>query len=161
MQQMFAPPAKILRTRRQSPIWMRGCATFGCVRGQRITGWTGAALALALLALGCGGSGARPDGGDDGMVSYVCPPPAPTSCPNPSPRYADIAPIIAARCQTCHSGLLPDVWPLNDYQHVADWQDIIRDALLACTMPPADAGFQISTAESVAVLTWIRCGFPP
>jgi hypothetical protein len=54
-----------------------------------------------------------------------------------------------------------DIWELTDYQHVADWQDIIHDALLACTMPPEDAGSRITTAESIAVLTWIRCGFPP
>jgi hypothetical protein len=54
---------------------------------------------------------------------------------------------------------MPAIWPLTDFRHVADWQDLIHDDLLACTMPPADAGFQMTTAERVAILTWIRCGF--
>jgi hypothetical protein len=92
--------------------------------------------------------------------SYSCPPPAPTHCPAPAPRYADVAPLITRNCLSCHYGYEDGPWPLTDYQHVADWQDVVRDELLACSMPPADAGFQMLTADRVAILTWIRCGFP-
>lgn len=117
-------------------------------------------VAASMFVFGCGDGARSNDGGsDDDAVSYTCPPPAPTSCPSPAPHYPDIAPIIERRCVVCHSGSMEEVWPLTDYKHLADWQDIIRDAMLACTMPPADAGFQMTTAERVAILTWVRCGF--
>jgi hypothetical protein len=85
--------------------------------------------------------------------------PAPTACPEPAPRYADVAPIFQQRCVICHSGW-EGPWPLNDYGHVADWQDSIRTNLLDCSMPPPDAGIPITVEERVAILTWIRCGLP-
>jgi hypothetical protein len=165
MQQKFAPPCENSShppVRARTPVLV--LLELVRVRAREITsrgGWT-LALALTLLGAGCGGSGARADGGgdDDGAVSYACPPPAPTVCPHPAPRYPDIAPIIEARCWSCHSGSMPDVWPLTDYSHVADWQDLVRDNLLACTMPPEDAGIQMTAGERVAILTWILCGFP-
>jgi hypothetical protein len=52
-------------------------------------------------------------------------------------------------------------WPLTSYEHVANWQDIIRGAMLACTMPPADAGNLMTNDERMAILVWIRCALPP
>jgi hypothetical protein len=101
----------------------------------------------------------------DGAVSSVdpavCTVTAPTSCPTPKPHYADVEPIFKKRCVGCHNGASPDSpWPLTEYEHVADWFDIIRDEMLHCGMPPADSGMTMPDAERVAILTWIRCGFP-
>ena len=54
-------------------------------------------------------------------------------------------------------------WPLNDYELVADWADLIRADLLNCSMPPADAaaGAAMTDADRVVLLNWILCGTPP
>jgi hypothetical protein len=119
-------------------------------------------LAGAVLEVsGCGKSqSSNPDGGAIDAEALVCSVDAPTSCPDPAPRYADVAPIIDQRCvQPCHSGLPEGPWPLTDYQHVADWADVVRTDLILCVMPPADGGTSISDEERGAILTWIRCGF--
>ena len=86
---------------------------------------------------------------------------APTACPDPPTRYVDVAPIFEQRCvNTCHSPRWNGPWPLDAYEHVADWQDTIRTELLGCTMPPRDAGVPITLEEQTAILTWIRCGIP-
>lgn len=85
---------------------------------------------------------------------------APTACPDPAPRYADVAPVLQAKCVTCHSGVAGGPWPLTDYEHVADWQNEIRAELLDCSMPPADAGAPITKEESTLLLNWVRCGAP-
>ncbi len=103
------------------------------------------------------------DGGvpvDDAGMPIVCEVTAPTSCPSPSPRYADVEPIFAERCFGCHDGS-GDQWPLTSYEHVADWFAEIRGMLLACTMPPPDSGVPMSVEEREQILGWIRCGFPP
>jgi hypothetical protein len=69
-------------------------------------------------------------------------------------------PILAERCVICHDGSTANgPWPLSDYESVASWYDHVRDEVLHCTMPPADAGVPISDDERVQILTWIRCGF--
>jgi hypothetical protein len=99
--------------------------------------------------------------GEDDPSVFVCPVPPPTECPSPPPRYPDIAPIVQRLCVPCHMGLPNGPWPLTDYTHVADWQDIIRGAMLDCSMPPIDATFAMKTAERVVILTWILCGILP
>ena len=109
------------------------------------------------------GLGSRMDAGaaSDGAVPVSCPVEAPTSCPDPTAiRYADIAPIIEARCAPCHSPLWAGPWPLNKLSHVRDWADDIRTNLIACTMPPLDAGIPITKAERLTMLQWVRCGMP-
>jgi hypothetical protein len=100
--------------------------------------------------------------GEADADTYACTVVAPTECPDAGPRYADVAPIIEQRCVVpCHS---PDSaggpWSLHDYRHVADWRDTIRTNLLACTMPPRDAGVSIPADESMLILTWLRCDLP-
>lgn len=85
---------------------------------------------------------------------------APTACPDPAPKYADVAPVFAAKCATCHSGAADGPWPLADYDHVASWQGEIRSQLLSCSMPPPDAGASITDEERMLILTWLRCGAP-
>ena len=85
---------------------------------------------------------------------------APTACPDPAPRYPEIASIIEARCASCHSGALSGPWPLHDYSHLADWRDELRDQIRLCTMPPPEARVPITDEERLRILSWIRCGLP-
>ena len=106
-----------------------------------------------------------PDGGivehDAGPPPADCKVTAPTACPSPAPTYDDIAPIVQQHCTGCHSDA-PNggPWPLTDYTHVSDWSDDIRTDMIYCSMPPADAGITITTAEREKLLAWIRCGKP-
>jgi hypothetical protein len=103
-----------------------------------------------------------PDGEAD-ADTFACTVVAPTECPDAGPRYADVAPIIEQRCVPCHSpeaAAAGGAWSLHDYRHVADWSDSIRTNLLACTMPPRDAGMSIPADESMLILTWLRCDLP-
>jgi hypothetical protein len=87
---------------------------------------------------------------------------APTECPDPAPLYGDVAPIIGKFCASpCHYGAPAGPWPLTDYEHVADWQDVVRDQVLTCVMPPPEERSDITDAERLAILTWVRCGALP
>ena len=83
-------------------------------------------------------------------------------CPEPAPVYADVAPIFEQRCATaaCHSGFVGGPWPLRDYEHIADWQDVVRAEVVSCAMPPPDANVPITDEERLQILNWIRCGLP-
>ena len=97
---------------------------------------------------------------DGGLVAPPeCDATAPLTCPDPAPRWKDVVPIFMQRCTSCHNGA-GEQWPLNQYEHVADWYGEIRAQMLACTMPPVDAGIDMPLAERQKILTWIRCGFP-
>lgn len=102
--------------------------------------------------------------GEADADTFACTVVAPTECPDGGPTYADVAPIIEQRCAVpCHSpeaAAAGGAWSLHDYRHVADWRDTIRTNLLACTMPPRDAGLSIPADESMLILTWIRCDLP-
>ena len=89
----------------------------------------------------------------------VCTVKAPTACPDPPPHYPDVQPIIERTCVPCHQGLPGGNWPLLQYSHVADWQDVIRAFVVSCMMPPPDAGVPMSDEEREAILTWILCGY--
>jgi hypothetical protein len=117
---------------------------------------------LLLVALPGGLALLAPMGCTRNAPPLTCTITAPTTCADPSPRYADVAPIIEARCAgPCHSGIPDGPWPLTDYSHVADWQDVVRADLLDCSMPPPGEGVVMSDAERTAILIWIRCGFLP
>ncbi len=129
---------------------------------------TGAVCGFIAIA-GCGGStmkdpppGPAPsDAGAQADAAPVipCTVTAPTACPDPAPRYPDVEPIFQQRCVVCHSDHSAR-WPLTTFNHVADWADQIHDDMLTCAMPPPQAGIPITTEERIAILTWIRCGFP-
>ncbi len=118
-------------------------------------------LMLLLVGAACEKSPVAPtDGGtDDDATAFVCTVTAPTVCPDPAPHYPDVQPIIQRTCVPCHNGSVGGPWPLLQYSHVADWQDVIRAFVLDCSMPPPDAGVPISDEERTAILTWILCGF--
>ena len=108
--------------------------------------------------------GLVPDGGSDlsdasGPLA-VCSVQSPMTCPDPAPHYGDVAPIFQQRCASCHSESSDGPWPLTSYQDIADWADIVRRSIVDCSMPPADAGVGMTSDETLAILTWIRCGAP-
>lgn len=102
--------------------------------------------------------GAELDGG--GQPPPPCTIEAVTSCPDPAPRYADVAPIFKQRCAACHVANWSGPWPLDTYEHVADWADVVRDMVRTCTMPPPEAGMPLPNEEAEQILTWIRCNTP-
>jgi hypothetical protein len=118
-------------------------------------------LSLAMgIAAGCGPSAQTSDGGvSTDAAPLVCTVKAPTACPDPPPHYPDVQPIIERTCVPCHQGLPGGNWPLLQYSHVADWQDVIRAYVVSCMMPPPDAGVPMSDGEREAILTWILCGY--
>lgn len=124
----------------------------------------GAALCGLFWLASCTGPGSdgppgNPSRSDGGLPTGPCLIAVPTRCPDPMPRYADVKPIIDQRCVVCHSGQT-ELWPLTTYQHVASWYDTVRDDVRTCAMPPPDSGSAITDAERLAILTWIRCGYP-
>ena len=118
-------------------------------------------MSLIGSVLGCG-AGGNSGASNGGAAPLSCTVTAPTSCPAPAPHYADVEPISQQRCAgPCHSGIDPaGPWPLTDYEHVADWADVVRANLLDCSMPPADGGVTLSAEDRLAILIWLRCGFP-
>ncbi|MFT3837905.1 MAG: hypothetical protein QM723_13015 [Myxococcaceae bacterium] len=124
--------------------------------------WFICCASAALLA--CGSTGGRdasvePEF-DAGPMPPGCEVVAPTSCPSPAPTYADVQPVFTSVCVTCHNWSNQGQWPLDSYEHVADWADQIRGDLLTCAMPPADGGVVLAPTDRDKVLLWIRCGTP-
>ena len=125
-----------------------------------------------LMGMACGGASPSPPGNEvdggtqvpDGGTGHeepsACSVTAPTTCPDPAPRYADVAPIFESRCVTCHAGAPGGPWSLADYGHVSDWQDTVRSNVRDCSMPPPDAGVPMKLEERLTILSWIRCGLP-
>ncbi|HEV7803105.1 MAG TPA: hypothetical protein VGP15_18670, partial [Burkholderiales bacterium] len=79
-------------------------------------------------------------------VPEFCGSVAPTSCPQPSPHWKDVSAIFMNRCAGCHNGAGTE-WPLNQYEHVADWYGEIRARILDCTMPPVEAMLEMPLEE--------------
>jgi len=123
----------------------------------------GPLLLAALAAAGCrqAATADEPDGGTtEDAGALLCTIQPPTVCPDPMPHWPDVQPIFQQRCDQCHNGLPGGPWPLVQYQHVADWYDVVRAMLLDCSMPPPDAGVPMTDEERTAILTWLLCGFP-
>jgi hypothetical protein len=85
----------------------------------------------------------------------------PAACPLQQPSYArDIAPIFAAKCNTCHSEEVDaGPWPLTEYSYISDWQSNVLADIQYCTMPPLGAA-PLTSAEQDAILAWIVCNAP-
>ena len=84
------------------------------------------------------------------------------SCPDEIPSYqAVIAPLIEARCQTCHatendSGL----WSLGHQESVAEWSYAVLREIRSCSQPPPDSGVFLRSSERHALEAWLVCGAP-
>ncbi|MFT3769241.1 MAG: c-type cytochrome [Minicystis sp.] len=90
-----------------------------------------------------------------------CPNDLPPSCPADAPGYkATIAPIIAARCGTCHTpaGAAPDK-PFDTWAEVSQQRVGVLHQIYSCNMPPTEAT-QLTDAERAEILAWLVCGAP-
>lgn len=114
-------------------------------------------LSLSLLStcVACGSGEANGAQATQAVCALI----APTECPDPAPRYADVAPIFERRCASCHNTTPGAEWPLDSYNHVVDWGPFVRDELLRCSMPPADSGVTLTPDEGQQILAWIRCRY--
>ncbi len=123
----------------------------------------GALARTGLLALLVAGAGvlALPACGD-GDSPPACPGVTAEACPAEVPSYQDvIAPLLEARCQTCHapendSGL----WSLGDRESVAAWSDTILRQIRNCSQPPPESGVYLSSSERHSLEAWLVCGAP-
>ena len=122
------------------------------------------ALLPALLLLAACGDTEGPTGGSSsgaGGSSSICPDDLPDSCPSPAPGLAkDIAPVIAARCASCHvaGGVAADK-PLTNHAQVFSRKGAVLNQVYACKMPPEGAT-PLSTAERLTIESWLVCGAP-
>jgi hypothetical protein len=97
----------------------------------------------------------------DDVTADPCTVVAPDTCPTAVPSFAnDVMPILNARCNGCHTGAAGEPWALTNHADVEAWALSISFDLTRCTMPPADAGADLTKAELAAVLGWIVCGAP-
>ena len=101
---------------------------------------------------------------------------APTACPLTPERApaeatytADIAPILAENCVTCHrqGGIGP--WAMTDYNMVRGFAPMIREVIRTRRMPPWHADPQhgefsndrsLTPAETRTVVQWVEAGAP-
>jgi uncharacterized membrane protein len=112
-------------------------------------------LGLSCLLVGASCSvPAPPDAGP------ACDAIAPDFCDKPTLRFVDVQPLFEIYCVTCHYGQAGGPWPLKSHMDIADWTDVVRDDLVDCSMPPADAGTSMTREERALILDWLRCGAP-
>jgi uncharacterized membrane protein len=113
-----------------------------------------AALLGATMALASCGS-------NHAAATDPCPQDLPTSCPPNSPSYqADVAPILAARCTTCHSpGGAGSPFDFTTYASVFADRSPMLNQVYACNMPPKGAA-GLGQAERQMLLAWLVCGAP-
>jgi hypothetical protein len=119
---------------------------------------------MLLLLAACGGTEGGAGGGGDATGGGAgggsgCPNDLPQSCPSPAPGWAqDIAPVIEARCATCHAtGGVAASTPLTTHAEVFSRKGSVLNQIHACKMPQASAP-QLSAAERAAVQEWLVCG---
>jgi hypothetical protein len=104
---------------------------------------------LALASSACGG---------DPVVSSC--PPVSSACPSPAPTYAEVAPIVAAKCAPCHSptGVEPNR-PYQTYDQLKKAQIDILTQVRACRMPKPGSE-PLTDAERTTLLGWLYCDAP-
>lgn len=102
-----------------------------------------------LTAAGCGGDSS---GG-------TCAAEVPASCPSDAPSYkTDVAPILQAKCVTCHSPTGQESGrPFDTYAGVQAEISEMKNEISNCEMPPAGSG-ELTAAEANTILSWIVCG---
>jgi hypothetical protein len=112
---------------------------------------------LPLLVAGVGPGACGPSG-----PGPSCPFKTPV-CPDPQPSYAgQVSAIIQTYCIPCHSpGGQEAVMPFVSLQDIKDggYAGPMQRQLLACLMPPGDAG-QPTPDEKAVLIGWLTCGAP-
>ena len=83
---------------------------------------------------------------------------------------ADVAPILQARCQSCHRPRQVGPFPLLTYDDARRWGQAIREAVDELRMPPwhADPRYgrfendrSLSAGERATIVAWVDQGMPP
>ena len=66
---------------------------------------------------------------------------------------ADVVPILARRCVSCHNegGIAP--WAMTGHQMVQGWSPMIRETILTRRMPPGQVDIEVSHPKDVNELT--------
>jgi uncharacterized membrane protein len=110
-------------------------------------------LAPVVLAAAAAACGSTPQ-------DASCPTDLP-ACPAQPPSYQhDVAPILAAKCASCHGpGGIESSRPFQTYDQVFAQRQEMLDRVYSCFMPPAD-GTPLTSAERTTLLEWFRCQAP-
>jgi len=121
-----------------------------------------AALALlVLVGAGCSSSTTADPGVELSASRPGCPGVSAKCTLAAPPSYTrDVAPIIARRCSSCHTGVGDAPWSLATYDNLVEWDHVARATLYACTMPPPDAGSPMPEEERQLLWAWFVCGSP-
>ena len=108
---------------------------------------------LLLLAAGCSGASGAVDAGS-------CPNDLPAACPSPAPSYAEVGPLVQARCLPCHApGGVEATIELDTQATLHARRTSVLTQIYSCLMPLPDAG-QLTAAERQAILGYLVCGAP-
>jgi cytochrome c5 len=105
-------------------------------------------ICLACALVGCA----------EAEAAEECSSTAPSVCLEPELRYANVALIFERHCAICHTGVGREPWPLDRYENVADWADLVRDELVRCSMPPPGSSSPLGNRDRARILNWLRCG---
>jgi hypothetical protein len=126
-------------------------------------------LALLLVVIaGCFYDESSPLPSDFGACPAPQGPAAPASAAVPT-WYADVEPIVVAKCEGCHTSGGIGPFALSSYSQVAAVHEQVRDAVMARRMPPwqPDAccnhyrfDRSLSDAERDTLVRWLEHGFP-
>jgi uncharacterized membrane protein len=119
------------------------------------------ALAAGSLLLGCStGDRAEADSQQQDAGAGGCPHELPSACASAPSYQAQIAPIVAARCATCHApGGVEASKPLDTYAALHARRGSVLDQVYNCLMPLPGAP-PLTTEERAALLGWLVCDAP-
>ena len=89
-----------------------------------------------------------------------CPNDLPAACGTAPSYQATVAPIINARCLTCHSpGGQQSSLPFQTYSQVYTQRSAILNQVYSCNMPPVPNP-RPTEQERQELLMWLVCGAP-
>lgn len=114
------------------------------------------ALVLLVMA-GCGSN-------DPGGQAAACKPGLPTTdtCAASAPSYAaDIAPLVHARCLSCHfAGNSNSSVVLETQAEIRQQTQLVETQVYRCSMPPPGDATPLADSERMELLQWLVCGAP-
>jgi hypothetical protein len=100
-----------------------------------------------------------PEGAED--AAEGCPKVIVDGCAPAPPSWASVDSILVNRCSPCHfpGGVEGAVWNFSNFAHVHALSGSMLDNVLACAMPPPDAG-GLPPDERGTLIAWLSCGAP-